>query len=85
MELLRTLCGEASTAENHAAEIRALQEAVIDLVRQQAGDDVLPMDKIVKIGRKYLSVTRPQINEAGLQGLMRYIIWYSWHEGYLQW
>ena len=84
LEPLRALCKDDALADKLAAEIVAVQEAIIDLVRDRAGDDGLPMDAIVQVGREYVSTAGLPINDSGLQSLMRYIVWYCWHEGYLR-
>ena len=84
LEPLRALCRDDALADRLAAEIVGVQEAIIDLVRDRAGDDGLPMDVIVQFGREYVSASGLPINEGGFQTLMRYVVWYSWHEGYLR-
>jgi hypothetical protein len=84
LEPLRALCDDDATAEKLGAEIGAVQEAIIDLVRERAGEDGLPMDGIVQVGREYVCAADLPINECGLQALMRYVVWYCRHEGYLQ-
>jgi len=84
IEPLRNLCGKAPTAHERAAEIDALQQAIIDLVWSRAGDAGLTMGEIEQLAREYLSAARPDVNEIGLRGLLRYVIWFAWHEGYLR-
>jgi len=81
---LRGLCADASTADKLAAEISALQQAIVDLAWSRARDVGLSMGEIEPLAREYLATARPDVNEVGLRGLLRYVIWFAWHEGYLR-
>jgi hypothetical protein len=83
IEPLRQLCRDPEMADHLAAEICALQSSIVDLVWSRAGEVGLSMHEIEQVARECLA-TRPEINEIGLNGLLRYVVWLAWHEGYLR-
>ena len=83
IEPLRALCASNDGAEALATEIRELQESILELVRLQSGPDGLPQAQIVQLARQHLADRKPAVNEVGFHGLMRYVIWVAWHDGWL--
>jgi hypothetical protein len=85
IERLQALCAESPVAaEALAAEVSALQEGIIEQVRARAGVDGLSRAQVEQVARQYLAAARPEVNEGGLHGLLRYVIWIAWHDGWLQ-
>jgi hypothetical protein len=83
IERLRAICADSVETETTESEIRTLQEGILEQVREQAGADGLTREHIEQIARQFLAV-RPEVNEDGLDGLLRYVIWIAWHDGWLQ-
>jgi hypothetical protein len=82
---LQAICADSTVAaETLAAEISGLQEGIYELVRARAGADGLPRAQVEQVARQYLAEARPDVNEVGLHGLLRYVIWIGWHDGWLQ-
>ena len=81
---LQAICADSSIAETLAAEISGLQEGIYELVRARAGADGLPRAQVEQVARQYLATARSDVNELGLTGLLRYVIWIAWHDGWLQ-
>gem|GEM_PF-4008306 len=55
----------------------------MELVYSQSGaDGLLRTDRAT--ARQYLAEARPDVNEVGLDGLLRYAIWLAWHDGWLR-
>ena len=83
-ERLQAICADGSLAETLAAEISGLQEGIYESVRARAGADGLPRVQVEEVARQYLAAARPDVNELGRNGLLRYVIWIAWHDGWLQ-
>ena len=84
LERLQAICADDSTAEALAAEISRMQEGIYELVRGRAGADGLLRAQVEQVAREYLAGARPEVDEVGLYGLLRYVIWIAWHDGWLQ-
>jgi hypothetical protein len=69
-----------------AAEISGLQEGILELVRAEARarSKGLSMTEIAQVARQYLASVKPEVNEVGLHGLLRYVVWLAWHDGWLR-
>lgn len=81
---LQAICADDAIAETLAAEISSLQEGIYELVRARAGADGLPRAELDGVARQYLASARPDVNELGLDALLRYVFWIAWHDGWLQ-
>ena len=82
---LQELCGGGSiVAERLAAEINELQESILELVRARSGANGLSRAQIEQLARQYLAGVRPDVNDVGARGLLGYIVWIAWHDGWLR-
>jgi hypothetical protein len=84
LKQLQAICADSSVTEALAAEISGLQEGIYELIRAQAGTDGLPRAQVEQVARQYLASARRDVNEVGLNGLLRYVFWIAWHDGWLQ-
>jgi hypothetical protein len=85
IELLRVLCGGDSIAtETLAAQITKLQSDIFEIVRSRSGELGLSVAEIESVGWEYLTASRAGVDEIGFRGLMRYVIWIAWHDGFLR-
>jgi hypothetical protein len=86
-EALRPLChSDKSAAAKLAALINELQGDIFDLVWSRSEAGALSAAQIEQIASAYLAEKKPEleIDDIGVSGLMRYIIWMAWHEGCLR-
>jgi hypothetical protein len=81
---LQAVCAHAPAADKLATEISGLQEGIYELVRARAGADGLSRAEVEQVALQYLAATRPDVNEIGVHGLLRYVIWIAWHDGWLR-
>lgn len=88
IEPLKALCrADSNDVEPIAASIVKLQDDIFDLIRsrsKRSKDGALPLSEIEQIAREYLAAANPEVNELGYRGLMRFIVWMAWHDGWLQ-
>jgi hypothetical protein len=87
MDALNESCTQAGCADSAPAvaeRIRRMQNAIFALVCQRAPEPAtVTMPEIEQIARDWLASNETAVDEAGLNGILRWVVWMAWHEGYL--
>jgi hypothetical protein len=82
-ELLRMCDGDQKRADTWAEPVRMMQDDIVNLICAQSERRQLSAIEIEHIASVYLSAHAPEVTKQGLRGLMDYVGWMAWHEGYL--
>ena len=61
--------------------IQRIQDRVFDEIWRLSEVRKLTQDEMIAVTRKSVAEHEPWINEAGMNGLLQWIAWMSWHEG----
>lgn len=85
IEELAEYCADHGVTEREAeimAAIDRLQSGVLELIsaRAQAGGP-LAGPEIEALTIEHCRAHAPEIDEAGVRALLRWIVWMAWHEG----
>lgn len=84
MEELLSICdGDQNSADKWAERVRTMQGDILNSIGSQSERRQLSATEIENIAIVYLSAKAPEVNNQGLRGLMNYVGWMAWHEGYL--
>ena len=80
-------------AENGIAELEARIKETIDTIQQGVFERVwektrdegpLTDAQIVELATDYCRDHAPSVDDAGMNGLLQWVIWMAWHEGCLK-
>ena len=87
-EALAEFCGTRGLVDRET-EIRAaidkIQGDIFDLISRMARErGPLSADEIEKVTVGHCGRHYPDVNESGVRGLLRWIVWMAWHEGCMQ-
>jgi hypothetical protein len=64
-----------------AATIRQVQDKIFEEIWRRSEERPLTQDEMIAVTRQYVAEHEPWINEKGINGLLQWVAWMSWHEG----